>query len=89
MSIIMSEKLSNISAHITEDLAKKSQLVSNFEERPKSYYITKGLTEILEEKFQDMQSYLSARKTLEESKAKDEFVSFEEVFNGIKQWLGK
>jgi predicted DNA-binding protein len=80
----MTERLSNISAHIPEDLAKKLQLVSDFEERPKSYYIKKGLTEILEEKFRDMNDYLSARKTLEEAKAKNEFVSFEKVFKGIK-----
>lgn len=80
----MAERLSNISAHIPKDLAKKLQLVSDFEERPKSYYIKKGLTEVLDGKFRDMQDYLSARKTLEEAKAKADFVSFEKVFDGIK-----
>jgi predicted DNA-binding protein len=80
----MTEKLSNISAHIPEDLAKKLQLVSDFEERPKSYYIKKGLSELLEEKFIAMQDYLSAKKTYEEAKAKNEFVSFDEVFKSIK-----
>ena len=80
----MSERLSNISAHIPADLAEKLQLVSEFEERPKSYYIKKGLSELLEERFRDMQDYLSARKTLAEAKAKNEFVSFDEVFGDIK-----
>ncbi|MFT6346815.1 MAG: putative DNA-binding protein, partial [Myxococcota bacterium] len=60
----MTSNLSNISAHIPSDLAEKLQLISEFEERPKSYYIKKGLSELLEEKFQDMQDYLKAKKTL-------------------------
>ena len=76
----MSSNLSNISAHIPEDLAKKLQMVSEFEERPKSYYIKKGLTEVLEEKFRDMQDYTKARDTLEKAKKNNDFVSFEEVF---------
>lgn len=80
----MTEKLSNISAHIPSDLAEKLQLISDFEERPKSYYIKKGLSELLEEKFEAMQDYLNAKKTLAEAKAKNEFVSFDEVFEGVK-----
>jgi len=80
----MSERLSNISAHIPADLAEKLQLISKFEERPKSYYIKKGLSELLEEKFEAMQDYLNAKKTLAEAKTKNEFVSFDEVFEGVK-----
>lgn len=80
----MSEKLINISAHISTSLAEKLQQVADFEERPKTYYIKKGLTEILEVKYRDMQDYLSARKTLEEAKAKNDFVTFDEVFKDVK-----
>lgn len=80
----MTERLSNISAHIPADLAKKLDLVSKFEERPKSYYIKKGLSEILDEKFRDMQDYLSAKKTLEKARADNDFVSFEEAFKDVK-----
>jgi predicted DNA-binding protein len=79
----MTAKLSNISAHISEDLAQKLQKVAEFEERPKSYYIKKGLSEIIDEKFADMQSYLSARKTLSEARKNNDFVSFEEVFEEV------
>lgn len=80
----MTERLSNISAHIPASLAEKLEVVSKFEERPKSYYIKKGLSEILEEKFRDMQDYLSAKKTLEKAKADNDFVSFEEAFKHLK-----
>jgi len=80
----MANNLSNISAHIPSDLAEKLQLVSEFEERPKSYYIKKGLTEILEEKFRDMQDHLNAKQTLADAKAKNEFVPFDEVFKDVE-----
>ena len=81
----MTTKLVNISAHIPTDLANKLQKVADFEERPKSYYIKKGLAEILEEKSRDIEDYLSAKKTLEKAKANGEgFVSFDEVFKNIK-----
>jgi len=80
----MTSNLSNISAHIPADLAEKLQLISEFEERPKSYYIKKGLSELLEEKFKDMQDYLNAKKTLADAKAKNEFVSFDEVFKDVE-----
>ena len=80
----MTERLNNISAHIPADLAEKLEMVSKFEERPKSYYIKKGLSELLEEKFRNMQDYLSAKKTLEKAKADNDFVSFEEAFKDVK-----
>ena len=79
------KKLENVSAHISKDLAEKLNKVSEFEQRSKSYYITKGLEKILEEKITDLEDYLSAKKTLDEAKAKgEEFVSFEEVFKDVK-----
>lgn len=75
----------NISAHIEEDLAQKLEQVAEFEGRSKSYYIKKGLADILEQKFQDMQDLLNAQKTLKDTKASGEgFVSFEEVFKDVE-----
>jgi predicted DNA-binding protein len=75
----------NISAHIEEDLAQKLEQVAEFEGRSKSYYIKKGLTDILEQKFRDMQDLLNAQKTMKEVKDSGEgFVSFDEVFKGVK-----
>ena len=73
-----------ISAHIPDDLAQKLEKVAEFERRSKSYYIKEGLAEIFEQKFYDMQHLISAKKTLREAKSKGEFVSFEEVFKGIR-----
>jgi predicted DNA-binding protein len=74
----------NISAHIEENLAKKLEKVSEFEGRSKSYYIKKGLSLILDPKFQDIQDMLSAKKTLDAAKKSGEgFVSFDEVFKDV------
>lgn len=70
----------NVSAHIDDDLATKLQMVAEFEGRSKTYYIKKGLTDILDQKWQDMQDMLSAQKTLKAAKANGDFVSFDEVF---------
>ena len=81
----MTERLVNISAHISMDLAKQLQKIADFEERPKSYYIKKGLSKILEERLRDIQDYTKAKKTLKEAKNKGEkFVSFDEVFKNVK-----
>ena len=78
-------KTVNISAHIDEKLAQKLELVSQFEERAKSYYIKKGLTDLLEEKAQDIEDYITAQKTLQESIDNgEEIVSFEEVFKNVE-----
>ncbi len=81
----MREKLVNVSAHIPIGLAEKLTQIAQFEERSKSYYIKKGISDIVEEKLQDMQDYLSARQTLKEAKKNnEEFISFDEVFKGVK-----
>ena len=75
----------NISAHIPDDLASKLEKVSEFEGRSKSYYIKKGLSEILEQKFQDIQDLISAKNIMKKVKESGEgFVSFDEVFKDIK-----
>lgn len=75
----------NISANIEDDLAKKLEQVSEFEGRSKSYYIKKGLSLILDPKFQDIQDMLSAKKTLDAAKKSDEgFVSFNDVFKDVE-----
>ena len=75
----------NISAHIDDDLANKLEKVAEFEGRSKTYYIKKGLTDILDQKFQDMQDTLSAQKTLKAAITSGEgFVSFDEVFKDVE-----
>jgi predicted DNA-binding protein len=77
----MTSNLVNISAHVPQSLAKKLEKVAKFEERPKSFYIKKSLEKYLQEKLEDIQDYVSARKTLKEAKAKGEkFYSMDEVF---------
>ncbi len=74
----------NISAHIDDDLANKLEKVAEFEGRSKTYYIKKGLAEILDQKFQDMQDMLNAQKTLKAATTSGEgFVSFDEVFKDV------
>ncbi len=73
----------NVSAHIDEDLANKLEKVAEFEGRSKTYYIKKGLAEILDRKFQDMQDMLNAQKTLKAAKVSGDFVSFDEVFKDV------
>ena len=73
----------NVSAHIDNDLANKLEKIAEFEGRSKTYYIKKGLTEILDQKWQDMQDMLSAQKTLKVAKANGDFVSFDEVFKDV------
>lgn len=75
----------NISANIEEDLAKKLEEVSKHEGRTKSYYIKKGLSLILDPKFQDIEDIMSAKKTLNDAKKSEEkFVSFDEVFKDVE-----
>lgn len=75
----------NISANIEDVLAQKLEKVAEFEGRSKSYYIKKGLSLILDPKFQDIQDMLSAKKTLDDAKKSGEdFVSFDEVFKDVK-----
>ncbi len=74
----------NISAHIEDNLAHKLEKVCEVEGRSKSYYIKKGLSLILDPKFQDIQDMLSAKKALEDAKKSGEdFVSFDEVFKDV------
>lgn len=74
----------NISANIENDLASKLEKIAEFEGRSKTYYIKKGLMLILDQKFQDMQDMVKAKKTLEKAKKSGEgFASFDEVFKSI------
>ena len=75
----------NVSAHISEQLSQKLMQIAEYEHRSKSYYITKGLTDLLEKKFQDIQDLKSAKETLKKSKEENEkLISFDEVFKGVK-----
>ena len=62
----------NISAPIPLALAKKLQKVAKLESRPKTYYIRLALQEFLDERLQDMQDYIEAKKIMDEMKAKGE-----------------
>ena len=74
-----------ISINLPPDILKKLDKVSKFEERPKIYYIKKGLSELLEQKYNDIEDYLNARKTMESVKSNGEkLVSFDTVFKNVK-----
>lgn len=71
----------NISAPIPASLARKLQKVAKFESRPKTYYIRLALQELLDEKLQDMEDYIEAKKIYDEMKATGEKgIPYEEVF---------
>ena len=74
----------NVSAHIEPDLASKLEEVAKFEGRSKTYYIKAGLSKILDEKFQDLQDILSARKTLKDAQINNAFATFDEVFKDVE-----
>jgi len=70
----------NISAQIPTSLAKKLEKVAAFEERSKSYYIKKSLEKYLEEKLEDIQDYIDAKKAQKEFNASGrQTVSWEEI----------
>lgn len=74
-----------LSVNLPAEILDKLNKVSKFEERPKSYYIKKGLSEILNQRCQDIEDHLSAKKTMEQVLAKNEkLVSFDEVFKTAK-----
>ncbi len=78
-------KTVNISTNVPIELAKMLEKVANFEERSKSYYIKKGLAELLEKRVQDMEDYLAAQKEHDEFiKSKEKAISFKEVFKNKK-----
>ena len=74
----------NVSAHISQELSQKLSKIAEFEHRSKSYYITKGLTDLLEQKIEDMKDLKSAEKTLKDAKKNNEkLASFDDVFKDI------
>ncbi len=76
----------NISAQIPASLAKKLEKVSAFEERSKSFYIKKALENYLQEKLEDIQDLIEAKKRIREHKKSGEpYISWEEIQEKMKQ----
>ncbi len=59
--------------------------VSRAEERSKSYYIRKGLEQLLKDKLEDLEDYEEAKQAHNEFVASgEEGVPFDEVFRNVK-----
>ena len=70
----------SISANISTELSEMLNKVSKAEERSKSYYIKKGLEQILLDRLEDMEDYEDAKKAYEEYLASgEEPVPFDEM----------
>ncbi len=75
----------SISANIPIELGEMLDKVSRAEEQSKSYYIKKGLEQLLLDRLEDLEDYEDARKAYEEFIASGEkTVSFEDVFRDVK-----
>ena len=59
----------SISANISEELSNMLNKVSRAEERSKSYYVKKGLKQLLQDRLENLEDYEEAKK------ANDEFVA--------------
>lgn len=71
----------NICANIPLKLANNLKKIAKIEDRSQSYYIRKSLEKSLEERLEDIEDYLDAKKAWEEHKASGEkTIPFEEVF---------
>ncbi|MGU9961784.1 MAG: CopG family transcriptional regulator [Candidatus Puniceispirillales bacterium WSBS_2018_MAG_OTU23] len=81
----MATALTSVSANISIELGEMLDKVSRAEERSKSYYIKKGLEQLLRERLEDLEDYEDAKKAYEEFIASGEkTVSFEDVFRDVK-----
>ena len=75
----------SISANIPVELGEMLNKVSRAEERSKSYYIKKGLEQLLRDKLENLEDYQEANQAHNEFMASgEEVVSFEEVFKNVK-----
>ncbi len=81
----MAAALTSVSANIPIELGEMLDKVSRAEERSKSYYIRKGLEQLLLNRLEDLEDYEDAKKAYEEFIASGEkTVSFEDVFRDVK-----
>ena len=72
MSTAKESKTIGVSAQISADLGEILARVSKAEERPKSYYVRKGLELFLMKKLEDLEDYEEARRAYEEFVASGE-----------------
>ncbi|MEL6748905.1 MAG: hypothetical protein AAFO09_01270 [Pseudomonadota bacterium] len=81
----MSTKSISISANIPVELGEMLDRVSRAEERSKSYYIKKGLEQLLRDRLEDLEDYQDAKQAYDEFVASGEkAVPFDEVFRNVK-----
>ena len=75
----------SISANIPQELSEMLNRVAAAEERSKSYYIKKGLEQILRDRLEDIEDYEEAKAAHEEFLASDESaVPLDEVFRDVQ-----
>ena len=75
----------SVSANIPVELGEMLNKVSRAEERSKSYYIKKGLEQLLRDRLEDLEDYQDAKQAHDEFIASGEkAVPFEEVFRNVK-----
>ncbi len=72
MSTIKESGTVGVSAQISADLGEILDRISKAEERPKSYYVRKGLELLLMKKLEDLEDYEEARRAYEEFVASGE-----------------
>ena len=66
------KKTVNLSVEIPIPLAEKLDRVRRFEERAKSFHVRKALEKYLEEKLEDVEDYIDAKRAHEEFLASGE-----------------
>ena len=75
----------SVSANIPVDLGVMLDKVSQAEEKSKSYYIKKGLEQLLRDKLEDLEDYEEAKEAHEVFIASGEKgVPFKEVLRNVK-----
>lgn len=75
----------SISANIPQELSEMLNRVAVAEERSKSYYIKKGLEQVLKDRMENLEDYEDARAAHEEFLASGEqAVSLDEVFRNVQ-----
>ncbi len=75
----------SVSANIPAELGDLLDKISRAEERSKSYYIKKGLEQLLKAKLEDLEDYAEAKQAHDAFIASGEKpVSFDDVFRNVK-----
>lgn len=72
MSTVKEPRTAGVSAQISADLGEILDRVSKAEERPKSYYVRKGLELFLMKKLEDIEDYEEGMRAYEEFLASGE-----------------